>query len=155
MKFLKLTVCCALFAFAITSCKKETENNVSKNDLIVMNGAQVAPPNQSAASAQLGVVYESRTKVLNYLIVWSGLTADASAIHVHGPADRGFAGPVIQTITMTDAMKKRAGSYSGNLFIDGVKLTEAELLAGKYYVDIHTTGTFATSGEVRGQIEFK
>jgi hypothetical protein len=155
MKFLKLTVFVALVALSATSCKKEAENNVSKNDLIVMSGAQVVPPNSSAASAQLGVLYESRTKTLNYLIVWSGLTANASAIHVHGPADRGFTGPIIQTITVTDAMKSKVGSYSGNLFIDGVKLTENELLAGKYYVDIHTTGTFNTNGEVRGQIEFK
>ena len=155
MKFLKLTVCCALFAFAITSCKKETENNVSKNDLILMSGAQVTPPNASTASGKLGVVYESRTKTLNYLIIWSGLTANANDIHVHGPADRGFAGPIIQTVTLTNAQKSRNGSHSGNLFIDGVKLNENDLLAGKYYVDIHPTGTLATSGEVRGQIEFK
>lgn len=117
-----------------------------------MNGAQVAPANQSAASAQLGVVYQSRVKTLDYLVVWTGLTGNVAAIHVHGPADPGFPAPILQTLSGVPTA--RTGSIKASLFVDGVVIKEEELLTGKYYVDIHTVGAFAASGEVRGQIIF-
>jgi len=48
--------------------------------------------------------------------------------------------------------KAISGTFSNSVLVDEVAIKEAGLLAGLYYVNIHTP-TFP-GGEIRGQIEF-
>lgn len=160
MKRCKLFLLYTLFAFSISACKKDHTKIERSNENIVMNGAQVAPPNSSPATGTLKVSYSSDTKLLNYTIMWNGLTGNVTAIHLHGPTDPGFAAPVIQTLTPASSPNSSgypttpSGSYSASLFVDGVLVKQEELLAGKYYIDIHTAARYSASGEIRGQIVF-
>jgi hypothetical protein len=46
-----------------------------------------------------------------------------------------------------------SGSYTNNLYVDGFAVKEEDLLNGKYFMTIYTSGFPA--GEIRGQIVFK
>jgi hypothetical protein len=69
-------------------------------------------------------------------------------MHIHGSADPGFNAGIIQTFSGYPLKAK--GSYSGNALMDGVVLKEVELLANKYYINIHTK--LYPGGEIRGQL---
>lgn len=89
--------------------------------------------------------YDAATHVLDYNVTYEGLTGPAAAAHIHGPADPGAnappvvpfpaaTSPITGTATLTDAQA-------------------ADLLAGKYYVNVHTAAN--RGGEIRGQIVMK
>jgi hypothetical protein len=192
MNFFKLTasasLCVALSA-AIISCQKDDikdrENAYAKSD-ILMTGAQISPSaSPSTGTGKLTVNYDKRTKVLNYVITWSGLSDSIIAIRVNGPAPVGFsslnpaftgASPtsftttpynVIQQFTGTapKAMLAASGTYTGTLSVDDVKVKEQDLLNSLYYVTLHTKTTLPIAapgsflyrwfGEVRAQITFQ
>lgn len=102
-----------------------------------------ASPGVTTSGTGSGVfTFDPATKALNYTIQYSGLSGAAMAAHIHGPADPGAnagvvvpfasaASPITGTATLTDAQV-------------------AELVAGKYYVNIHTAAN--KGGEIRGQI---
>lgn len=89
--------------------------------------------------------YDPATHTLTYNVTYEGLSGPAAAAHIHGPADPGAnappvvpfanaASPISGTATLTDAQA-------------------ADLLAGKYYVNVHTAAN--RGGEIRGQIVAK
>ena len=89
--------------------------------------------------------YDVASHVLDYNVTFEGLTGPAAAAHIHGPADPGASAPpvvpfpaatspITGTATLTDAQA-------------------ADLLAGKYYVNVHTAAN--RGGEIRGQIMVK
>lgn len=162
-----------LTAFSITilslvvlavSCRRddvEHENTYSK-DNIVMSGAQEVPSNPSTGVGKLNVTYSRLAKTLFYNFSWSGLTGPVTAAHIHGLAPQGFSTGVFQTFTLASIIPCKVngvngptscGSYTGNLFIDGVAIKEADLLNGMYYVNLHTAAY--GGGEIRGQITFQ
>lgn len=86
--------------------------------------------------------FDPATKALGYTVTYEGLSGPAMAAHIHGPAEAGAnagvvvpfasaASPITGTATLTDAQA-------------------AELMAGKYYVNVHTAAN--RGGEIRGQI---
>ncbi|MBR0696202.1 CHRD domain-containing protein [Bradyrhizobium lablabi] len=101
------------------------------------------PPNTSAATGTADINYDAATKKLTWKVTYSGLSGPATAAHFHGPADAGKnsgvavaipnagSSPVEGSATLTDAQA-------------------ADLLAGKYYVNIHTAAN--PGGEIRGQV---
>ena len=98
----------------------------------------------SKATGKLAGTFDTQTKELSYKVEYSGLSGPAMAAHFHGPAapgkDAGVAVPV-------------AGDLKSP-FTSKATLTDAqaaELLAGKYYLNIHTQAN--PKGELRGQVE--
>jgi len=173
MKWIKLTAY-SLFLFSfllsITACEKEDEKkkqtDYSRGD-IVMSGAQETPANPSTATGTMYVFYSKTTKMLNYTVVWSGLTDSVENMHIHGVAPAGYAAGVVQNIVINSTPpttlypQKTSGKYtfaktgtlSGSLFVDGATVKEVDLLNGLYYLNIHTK-TYP-NGEIRGQIVFQ
>jgi hypothetical protein len=83
---------------------------------------------------------------LSYTVSWSGLSAPATAGHIHGPAAAGQPAPVEFPFSGVSGV---AGSVSG--VVTGMTDKQVtDLFAGLNYVNIHT-GNFP-SGEIRGQI---
>src|SRR6266436_1573515 len=108
-----------------------------------LDGKSQVPPNASAATGTADIDYDPASKKLSWKVTYSGLSGPAAAAHFHGPAEAGknagvavaipnaTATPVEGSATLTDAQA-------------------ADLVAGKYYVNIHTAAN--PGGELRGQV---
>lgn len=92
--------------------------------------------------------FDETTGELTFTLEWSDLTGPPSMMHFHGPADPGADAGV--KIPITDFPAEASGSVSNTVTVEGAD--RADLLAGKWYVNIHTESY--GSGEIRGQVEF-
>ena len=175
-KLLSLAVLSSALVFS--ACDKKDDvvlapdySRTVPNQDFILTSAQVVPAGAST-SAALGSIqgtYDRRSKIFSYVLRWSNLVGITSStgIHIHGPAERGYIAPpsplgpfangIVQTVPVTiNTGNNKNGSYSGQLFVDGIVVKEHELLSGKYYVDIHTNASATTTqaGEIRAQIVF-
>ncbi len=153
MRFPKLTaLLLSLPLFILVSCKDDSEEiekeNIYYGTLLPMSSSQETPPFTSAATGTIDAIYNRYTKTLSYKVSFSGLSGNATAAHIHGIGGAGVSAGVLQTFSPFPAAT--SGTYSGTLFIDGVKFTEEHLLSSRYYVNIHTAAKPA--GEIRGQL---
>ena len=174
MKLIKLTAFPLVILASVlllNSCERDAEQkkNTDFSKLaIAMTGANEMPVTSSTAIGKLDVSYSRDTRTLNYTISWSGLSGAVTAIHINGPAPLAFASPnTMQVLTISGIVKCPAsantscGSFTGNMFVDGVVVKEADLLNGQYYMHIHTAafpgGTLTADprGEIRAQITFQ
>lgn len=139
----------SLMVFA--SCKKD-DNNPPAKDMYTISGS-MSPGQETGTlagnptgSGNVTGTYNSTTNSLQYNVTWTGLTGPATLGHFHGPALAGAnAGPVI-TFTLNN--NGTAGSAGATVTL--TEAQEADLLAGKWYANIHTATNGA--GEVRGQV---
>ncbi|NOJ41235.1 CHRD domain-containing protein [Bradyrhizobium australiense] len=108
-----------------------------------LDGKAEVPPNTSAGKGTAELDYDPASKKLSWKLNYSGLSGPATAAHFHGPAEAGknagvavaipnaTSSPVEGSATLTDAQA-------------------ADLMAGKYYINIHTAAN--PGGEIRGQV---
>jgi hypothetical protein len=107
-----------------------------------LKASNEVPPNDSKASGEVTATYDTASKKLTWKGSYKDLSAPATAAHFHGPAEAGKNAAV--AVPIAPATSPLEGSAT---------LTEAQesdLLAGKYYVNIHTAANKA--GEIRGQL---
>lgn len=101
------------------------------------------PPNASTATGTADIDYDPATKKLSWKLTYSGLTGPATAAHFHGPAEAGKnAGVAIAIPNATTSPTEGSATLTG--------AQAADLEAGKYYVNVHTSANPA--GEIRGQV---
>jgi hypothetical protein len=108
-----------------------------------LDGKSQVPPNSSTATGSADIDYDPASKKLSWKLSYSGLSGPATAAHFHGPAEPGknagvavaipnaTSSPVEGSATLTDAQA-------------------ADLMAGKYYINIHTAAN--PGGEIRGKV---
>lgn len=108
-----------------------------------LDGKSQVPANTSAATGSADIDYDPASKKLSWKVTYSGLSGPPTAAHFHGPAEAGKnagvavaipnagSSPVVGSATLTDAQA-------------------ADLVAGKYYINIHTAAN--PGGEIRGQV---
>jgi hypothetical protein len=101
------------------------------------------PPNDSAATGSVTATYDTASKKLTWQGTYSGLSGPATAGHFHGPADPGKNASV--AIPIADAKNP---SFQGSA--DLTDAQAADLMAGKWYVNIHSDAH--KGGEIRGQL---
>lgn len=151
MKLPRLTVILlsipVIFLFSCKSTDEIEQENVYVGT-ITMSGAQEVPPVPTSATGTIVADYNRLTRTLSYAVTFSGLSDSAVGAHIHGLAEPGINAPVLQTFN--NFPRRKAGSYTGTLLIDGVKFTEENLLARRYYINIHSK-TYG-GGEIRGQL---
>jgi hypothetical protein len=111
---------------------------------VKMTGAQEVPPNDSKGTGTMDLAYDPATKQLTWSIKTDALSANAMAAHIHGPAAPGANAGVILNLAPNGMAEPVNGSAT--LTDDQAK----DLLAGKYYVNVHTATH--PGGEIRGQI---
>jgi hypothetical protein len=121
---------------------------------------QVPPAANSTGSGNeisAGINFDTNTSVLTVLLGYGSaagfgnLTAPASNMHIHGPAGPGTNGPVVIDLApylFTQMDPALGGIIYGQVPIPTTNV--ADLLAGLYYINIHTTNY--PGGEIRGQL---
>ena len=132
-------------AMALASCTSSDSNVAGMQ--ATLNGASEVPPTTSTGKGEAMVNLDKATKTLSWTVSYSGLTGDATAAHFHGPAAPGANAGVVVPIGTGSVPNPAVGSKV---------LTDAQiadLLAGKWYVNIHTKAN--PGGEIRGQVVAK
>jgi hypothetical protein len=115
-----------------------------------MTGGQEVPPNSSPAVGSIQAVLSGNTLTVSGS--FSGLLAAFTASHIHR-APAGTNGPVVVGLTRTPA-GPTAGSYQAALNVYTLTpAQQAELLAGNYYVNVHSQ--LFPGGEIRGQLRIE
>lgn len=109
-----------------------------------LKASNEVPPGSGAGTGSVAVTYDTATKKITWKGSYAGLSGPATAAHFHtGEAGKngGIAVPIF------------AGAAAKTPFEGSATLTDAQaadLMAGKLYVNIHTTANKA--GEIRGQV---
>jgi hypothetical protein len=147
-------ICAILFGAA---CKKSSSSYNSTTDTIVskngltMTGSQEVPAVTTPAYGTVNVALNKTTKVLNFSINYYNLSGVPTGSHIHGIAMKGANAGVVYDF-FSAFPTTTSGSFSGSVAVDGTKVIEDSVLAGKYYLNIHTVAN--PGGEIRSQIEF-
>ena len=108
-----------------------------------LSGAAEVPPNTTGGMGQLQAEFDKATKTFSYTLRYSDLSGPVKAGHFHGPAEAGQNAGVALGISniATSPVQGRAVLTAEQA---------ADLLAGKWYVNLHTAAHPA--GELRGQV---
>src|SRR5882724_8808411 len=108
-----------------------------------LDGKAEVPPNASAATGTADIDFDAASKKLSWKLTYSGLSGPATAAHFHGPAEAGKNGGVAVAIP-----NATASPAEGSATLTDAQA--ADLVAGKYYVNVHTAAN--PGGEIRGQV---
>ncbi len=111
---------------------------------VLLDAASEVPPVSSPAAGGIGILSLEGSN-LTYHITFSGLSAPASAAHIHGPATPTNSAGVMVGLSVPGAT---AGTMVGTLSLTTSQV--ANLVNGQTYVNIHTANN--PGGEIRGQI---
>jgi CHRD domain len=131
-------------AAALGGCDMMGMGSNTKSLHATLASAQEVPPTKSSGTGNADFTLDPSTKQLSWKISYSGLTGDATAAHVHGPAAPGANAGVVANLAPSGI----ANPLEGKTTLTDAQV--ADLLAGKDYVNIHTAQN--KGGEVRGQI---
>ena len=161
MKNLNKIVGAIVFTMAMLSgCSKENEqpaleiaaDEVIEKKGLLLEGSQEVPAKNTKACGTLDVSYNKTTKMLTYTVTWTDLTGEPVGAHIHGVAPRGINAGIKHDFAAL-IPKTKSGTFSNTVAVDEIAIKEKELLAGLYYINIHTPQN--PGGEIRGQIEFE
>ncbi len=113
----------------------------AQNFTATLDGAQEVPsvPTPATGSATMNL---DAAKMLHFNITYSGLVGSETAAHFHGAAAPGSNAGVRYGLPAGQPKNGMVGPLTAS--------QEAELNAGLWYINIHTT--FRTGGEIRGQV---
>lgn len=114
---------------------------------LALSGEYEVLPNPSTATGILIGTYDNVTNVLDFTMMFNGLTGPTTSAHFH-KAGPGMNGPV-QIGLVGFPLGVTSGYYS-----DAYVLTpeqETDLLCGLWYINIHTTAY--PGGEIRSQLK--
>jgi|SRR5271169_1095763 len=110
---------------------------------VTLDGKSEVPPNASTGTGTADVDYDAASKKLSWKLTYSGLSGPATAAHFHGPAEAGKNSAV--AVAIPNATSSPA---EGSAVLTDAQA--ADLLAGKYYINVHTAAN--PGGEIRGQV---
>lgn len=113
---------------------------------ISMDGAQEVPPVSTPATGTSTLSIDPNTGEVIISGTYQNLQGNATAAHLHGPADVGQNAGILLNLSHTGGT---TGTFSGSGFLS---LSDAaEVIAGRAYVNVHTTAH--GGGEIRGQTD--
>ena len=108
-----------------------------------LDGASEVPPTTTVGKGIADIDYDPASKKLSWKVTYSGLSGPATAAHFHGPAEAGKnAGVAVAIPNATSSPAEGSATLTD--------AQAADLMAGKYYVNVHTAAN--PGGEIRGQV---
>src|SRR5947208_2835677 len=113
---------------------------------VPLSGAREVPPVETPATGAADITYDPATRVVSWVITYSGLSGPATAAHLHGPAGQEGKAPLVVWMS-------KQGSPAENPIEGQATLTPEQaqqLAAGQWYVNVHTQAN--PGGEIRGQV---
>jgi len=141
MQSLKSTLFACISALSI--CASSASFAQLINIGATLSGAAEVPPIASAGMGQLQAEFDKASRTLRYTLRYSGLSGPVKAGHFHGPAEAGKNAGVALGI-----------NNAGDSPVQGSAVLTpeqaADLLAGKWYINLHTAAN--PGGELRGQV---
>ena len=146
LQWMSSMILIAFLSFTVTSSDKEEDETYDISATLNSSQEVPAPVVASTGTGTLTGTFNESTNMLSYNVTWSGLTAMASAAHFHGPAMAGATASPVVTFTLNN--NGTSGSASGTATLTDTQ--EQDLLAGKWYVNVHTPNN--GPGEIRGQV---
>jgi hypothetical protein len=112
----------------------------------VLDGAQETPPVATPGTGDGTLTLDDSTGGYTIAGNFQNLIGTTNNAHIHGPAPPGTPAGVIHGLTFDFGVT--TGTYSGANTFTAAQM--ADLIAGLYYVNIHTT--YRPGGEIRGQL---
>src|SRR5712672_4723410 len=110
---------------------------------VTLDGKSEVPATTSTATGTADLDYDAASKKLTWKVTYSGLSGPATAAHFHGPAETGKnAGVAVAIPNATSSPAEGSATLTD--------AQAADLVAGKYYVNVHTAAN--PGGEIRGQV---
>jgi hypothetical protein len=109
-----------------------------------LSAAKEVPPNNSVGTGVLQANFDKQTSLLTWTVTYSGLTGPVRSAHFHGPSTAG-----INTGVALGMNGDLDSPIKGSAVLTATQA--ADLLAGKWYVNLHTAINLA--GEIRGQVD--
>jgi hypothetical protein len=106
-----------------------------------MKGASEIPPATSKGAGSVAATYDTATKKLSWKGSYKDLSGPATMAHFHS-GEAGKNGPVVVPISPSSS------PFEGSATLTDIQA--AELMAGKWYVNVHTDAN--KGGEIRGQV---
>lgn len=141
---LRSALAASLVALAVAGCGQMRPSQKIDIFEATLSGAQEVPAAATSATGMAEVQYNENTGKLTWKVTYTGLSAAATAGHIHGPAATGAnAGVVIPFSGNVTALP-----ITGEAVITGGQY--GDLAAGLWYVNIHSTQF--PGGEIRGQL---
>ena len=131
---------CALSAVFFGAGASVAETIAMKAELKASNEV---PPVNSPGAGSAEVTYDTASKKVSWKVTFSGLSGNPTAAHFHGPAEPGRNAGVAVPIANIGT-----SPAEGSATLNDAQQTD--LLAGRYYINIHTAANPA--GEIRGQV---
>src|SRR4051794_24004750 len=111
-----------------------------------LSGQSEVPPTSTSGRGMASVSFDRDTQQVSWEMNWGGLSGPVTAGDFHGPAVPGQTAPVV--LPLAPPGTPLTSPLHGTARIDGEQA--ADLLAGKWYVNLHTTSN--PNGEIRGQV---
>jgi len=131
-------------ALSLLAALAFTAPGLARAEMITFNAKMSAdtevPPNPSKGTGEGKLVLDTTTKTATYTVTYSGLTGPATMAHIHGPAAVGANAPVLFPFASA------ASPATGTITLTDAQI--ADLMAGKYYFNVHTAEN--KGGEIRG-----
>lgn len=140
----KLLLILLVLAALITACDGKTVIEFGAT----LSTAKEVPPVSGASSGTFLGTLDRNTKSFAVVGAFKDLTGAATVAHIHGPALANANADPILTLSVQAGASVGTGSLSGTFTLTDLQI--ADLDAGKWYVNVHTTAN--PGGEIRGQI---
>ena len=102
--------------------------------------SEVPPVTDSKASGEATIMIDTASKKVSWATVTKDLTGDATAAHIHRPAETGVNAPPM--VDLSANIMKGEGTITDQQI--------ADIQAGKAYINVHTAKY--PDGEIRGQL---
>ena len=161
---IRIAVVSALVALALPA-----KANIITLDLLGKAGAGLLGGNEngitfngtpgSGGEFGTGILFNDVTLQLTINVAWGSgngfldLTSPANNSHIHGPTTSGGTASFLETAPVLIDLPRVSNSASNGSIATTVTLTPsqaADLMAGKFYVNVHTANN--GGGEIRGNI---